>query len=89
MQKSFTDMHGRPICDGAEIHYTGTFPAGTIPERQVRNGIAVIKDGFLNFAILDNKHILRGTGLYWEFDDEPCYDLILIEEEEILCYKEN
>lgn len=78
--QTFTDINGRIICDGAQIHYTGTFPANMPPERQIRNGIAIIENGFLNFAVIDG-NILRGIGLYWEFDEEPCYDLIIIEEE--------
>lgn len=79
MQK-FTDMHGRTIYDGSQIHYTGTFPENMPPERQIRDGIALIRNGFLNLAVIDN-NILRGTGLYWELDGEPCYDLIVTEEE--------
>lgn len=82
MQKQFTDMHGRPICDGAEIYFNGTFPAEVPMKKRIRDGIAIIEGDKLVFAvIIRNK--LQGIGLYWELDGKPCYDLILTEEAEI------
>lgn len=82
MQKSFTDMHGRTICDGAEIYYNGQFPDEIPTKKRIRNGIAIIDGDKLVFAVvIRNK--LQGIGLYWELDGEPCHDLILTEEAEI------
>ena len=83
MQKSFTDMHGRTICDGAEIYYNGEFPAQIPMKKRIRNGIAIIEGDKLVFAV-NIKNKLQGIGLYWELDGEPCYDLIITEEVEIL-----
>lgn len=82
MQKSFTDMHGRPICDGAEVYYNGDFPSEIPTKKRIRNGIAIIDGDKLVFAVvIRNK--LQGIGLYWELDGEPCHDLILTEEVEL------
>lgn len=97
MQKSFTDMHGRPIGDGAEVYFNGFFPM-MMPvlddelyiktgDKCPRNGFADIEDGVLKFVTRINGR-LWSTGLTWEFDNEPCHDLILTEEVE-LCYQEN
>lgn len=81
--QQFTDMHSRTICDGAEVYYTGVFPAQIPTEKHIRSGIAIIDGDKLVFAVNINNQ-LQGIGLYWEFDGEPCYDLI-ITEEELLC----
>ena len=73
---TFTDMHGRTICDGAEIYFNGQFPAQVPEESRIRNGIAIIEDDKLVFAVIINDQ-LHGIGLYWEFDNEPCYDLTI------------
>ena len=88
MNKQFTDMHGRTICDGAEIYYNGQFPAQIPTTKRIRNGIAIIEGNKLVFAVNINGK-LQGIGLYWELDGEPCYDLIITEEVEILCCQEN
>jgi hypothetical protein len=82
--KQFTDMHGRTICDGAEIYYNGRFPDEIPTKKHIRNGIAIIDGDKLVFAVvIRNK--LQGIGLYWELDDEPCHDLIITEEVELCC----
>lgn len=78
LEDPFIDKYASPIYNGATLYYEGEFPKSTLPERQIRYGVAVIQDGFLHFAINDNG-ILRETGLYWEFDGKPCYDLMIIE----------
>jgi hypothetical protein len=75
MQK-FTDLHGRTICDGAEIYYNGRFPSEIPTTKRIRDGIAIIDGNKLVFAVNINNQ-LQGIGLYWEFDNKPCYDLIL------------
>lgn len=80
----FTDTHNRPICDGAQVHFIGDFPSQVPTENRIRDGIAIIDGDKLVFAVFINNH-LQGIGLYWDFDNEPCYDLTL--EEESLCKK--
>lgn len=82
MQKQFTDMHGRPICDGAEIYFNGRFPDEIPTKKRIRDGIAIIEGDKLVFAV-NIKNKFQGIGLYWELDGEPCYDLIITEEVEI------
>ena len=94
MQKSFTDMHGRIICDGAEVYYNGDFPTempvldgelyAETGDKCPRDGFAVIEGNTLKFITCINC-ILRSTGLAWEFDGEPCHDLIITEEVELCC----
>lgn len=79
MQK-FKDMHGRTICDGAHVYFTGQFPAQVPEESRIRNGIAIIDGDKLVLAVIINEQ-LRSIGLYWDFDNEPCYDLIISEGE--------
>lgn len=79
MQK-FTDMHGRIICDGAEVYFNGAFPNEVPPTKHIRDGIAIIEGDKLVFAVYINDQ-LQGIGLYWDFDNEPCYDLIISEGE--------
>lgn len=86
--QQFTDMHGRTICDGAEVYFNGRFPDEIPTKKRIRNGIAIIDGDKLVFAV-NIKNKLQGIGLYWELDNEPCYDLIITEEVEILCYQEN
>lgn len=76
--QQFTDMHGRPICDGVEIYFNGQFPVQIPTEKRIRNGIAIIDGDKLVFAVNINNQ-LQGIGLYWDFDNEPCYDLIITE----------
>ena len=76
MQK-FTDMHGRTICDGAEVLYNGRFPSKIPETKRIRKGIAIIDGDKLVYAV-DINNQLQGIGLYWDFDGEPCHDLILI-----------
>lgn len=83
--QQFTDKNGRTICDGAEIYYTGAFPAQIPTEKHIRNGLAIIDGDKLVFAVNINEQ-LQGIGLYWELDGEPCYDLIVTEGVE-LCYQ--
>ena len=87
MNKPFTDMHERTICDGAVIYFNGQFPAQMPTEKRIRNGIAIIDSNKLVFAVNINNQ-LQGIGLYWELDGEPCYDLIITEGVK-LCYQEN
>lgn len=77
MQK-FTDMYGRTICDGAKIYYNGCFPEKMPMEKRIREGIAIIDGDNLVFCTNINGQ-LRGVGLYWELDGEPCYDLTVEE----------
>lgn len=79
--QQFTDMHGRTICDGAEVYYNGQFPAQIPTEKRIRNGIAIIDGDTLVFAVYINNQ-LQGIGLYWELDGEPCYDLVIDERAE-------
>ena len=94
MQKQFTDMHGRPICDRAEIYFNGYFPM-MMPvlddelylktgDKCPRNGFAHIEDDVLQFVACINGR-LWSTGLTWEYDNEPCHDLIITEEVELCC----
>lgn len=76
----FTDLHGRTICDGAEVYFNGQFPAQIPAEKRIRNGIAIIEGNKLVFAVIINDQ-LQGIGLYWDFDSEPCYDLVITEDE--------
>lgn len=76
--QTFTDMHGRTICDGAEVYFNGQFPVQVPEEKHIRNGIAIIDGDKLVFAVIINNQ-LQGIGLYWELDGEPCYDLIITE----------
>lgn len=78
----FTDMHSRTIYDGAEVYYNGDFPAQIPTEKRIRNGIAIIDGDKLVFAVNINGQ-LQGVGLYWDFDNEPCYDLIITEGEQL------
>ena len=77
MQK-FTDMHSRTICDGARVYFDGQFPAQVPTEKRIRRGIAIIDGDKLVLAVNINGQ-LQGIGLYWDFDNEPCYDLIITE----------
>ena len=77
--QTFTDMHGRIICDGAQIYFNGEFPSEVPTYKHIRDGIAIIEDNKLVFAVVINNQ-LQSIGLYWDFDNEPCYDLILTEE---------
>lgn len=79
---NFTDMHGRSICDGAEIYFNGRFPDEIPTIKRMRDGVAIIDGDKLIFAVIINDQ-LQGIGLYWELDNEPCHDLILTEEVEI------
>ena len=78
MNKLFTDLHERTICDGVEIYFNGRFPDEIPTEKRIRNGIAIIDGDKLVFAVIINNQ-LQGIGLYWELDGEPCYDLIITE----------
>lgn len=82
MQKLFTDAHGCTICDGAPIYFNGDFPSQIPTEKRIRNGIAIIDGDKLVFAVNINNQ-LQGIGLYWDFDNEPCYDLIITEGEQL------
>lgn len=79
MQK-FTDTHGRIICDGTQVYYNGDFPDQMPTEKRIRNGIAIIDGDNLVFAVIISNQ-LQSIGLYWDFDEEPCHDLIVTEEE--------
>lgn len=77
MQK-FTDIHGHTICDGAKVYFNGRFSDQVPTTKRIRNGIAIIDGDKLVFAVFINNQ-LQGIGLYWDFDNEPCYDLIITE----------
>ncbi len=85
MNKSFTDTDERLIFNGAEIYFKGQFP-DSMPildediyaqngDKHSRFGVAIIEGDTLKFGTyIDGK--LWTTGLTWELDGEPCYDLI-------------
>ncbi len=80
----FVDANGMPIRNGSCIYFLGTFPK-SMPKwslnghdiRQFRKGIALIRNNELLFALRSNGTLIT-TGLTWEQDGEPCYDLRVI-----------
>ena len=89
MKTMFTDACNRPIYDMAQVYYNGKFPAespildermyNAVGDKHSRRGMVIIKGDTLIFITNVNGKV-RSTGLYWEFDGEPCYDLILVED---------
>lgn len=71
----FTNAFGSPIREGQLIQFMGAFFDKMPQSRRTRLGYAHIVDNMLYFvAWVDG--VLRPTGLYWELDGEPCYDLV-------------
>jgi hypothetical protein len=89
MKATFTDACGRPIYDLAQVYFKGDFPTempvfdekmyNAIGDKHSRRGMVIIRDKMLVFITNVNGRV-QSTGLSWELDGEPCYDLILIEE---------
>ena len=74
----FTDAFGSIITDGARCMFGGEFPEQMPAEKCVRHGMVKIMNGQLKFFIpIDGGWL--SSGLYWDYDGEPCYDLVALE----------
>lgn len=83
----FVDANGRTICDGDKVYFNGSFPDNMPvlePDYYARYGVKHARQGWVSIAndILVFVTMVKGelikTGLYWDFDGEPCYDLVVI-----------
>lgn len=73
----FTDAFGHIIQNGAKVKFEGSFPEKMPNEKRIRHGIVQIIDGLLVLFVLIGETFCS-SGLYWELDGEPCYDLIVL-----------
>lgn len=83
----FRDCEGCRIHDGQRVYFFGEFPAKQkiLDEtmykkygvKHPREGIVLIEGNKLCFVTTIHGK-MQATGLYWELDGEPCYDLIII-----------
>lgn len=83
----FKDAYGRTIHDGSKVYFSGDFPNSMPvfePEYYARYGVKHARQGWVHiinnmlvFVTTVGRNIVQ-TGLTWELDGEPCYDLVVI-----------
>jgi len=76
--ENFIDCNGISITDGAKCQYTGEMPEKLKAINLSNIGfIKYIANNMLGFFTAINGE-LYATGLFWTFDNTPCYDLVVI-----------
>lgn len=83
----FKDAYGRTIRDGSKVYFAGDFPDAMPvfePEYYARYGVKHARPGWVHivnnmlvFVTTVGRKVVQ-TGLTWELDGEPCYDLVVI-----------
>jgi hypothetical protein len=83
----FVDANGRTIRSGAMVYFNGEFPKEMPifePEYYERYGVKHARKGWARYIngqlvfLTRVKGVLMQTGLSWDFDGEPCYDLVVL-----------
>lgn len=87
MSKKFVDANGHTIRDGAKVYFSGEFPEKMPifePEYYSRYGVKHARQGWVHivnctlvFVTMIGGKLMQ-TGLSWDFDGKPCYDLVVL-----------
>lgn len=76
----FVDRHGKPLFHGAYVHFKrdafnpNPYPAG-MPEEI--DGWILCEDNEVRLYVNDRENHLVFTGMYWELDNDPMWEIEL------------